>query len=60
MGSLFASLILAVLLAAALLGAVVLLQSRLRKTDEAKMELEGEERRMFGFLHLLGQAIEDD
>jgi sigma-B regulation protein RsbU (phosphoserine phosphatase) len=60
MGSLFASLILAVLLAAALLGAVVLLLFRLRKTAEAKMELEGEERRMFGFLHFLGQAIEDD
>lgn len=60
MGSLLATLVVTVLIAALLLGAVVVLMSRLRKTSEAKEDLEGEERRMFDFLHLLGQAIEGD
>lgn len=60
MQSLFATLVLAVVFAVCLLATVVFLMSRLRATAKEKLDIEGEEKRMFGFLHLLGQAIEDD
>ena len=42
------------------LAVVIFLWSRLRAAAREKDELEGEEKRMFGFLHHLGQAIADD
>ncbi len=60
MDSLFNSLVTVLVVAAILLAAVVFLTSRLRATARAKENIEGEEKRLFGFLHHLGQAIEED
>lgn len=60
MDSFFGMVTVALVVAAVLLGVVVFLLSRLRVTAREKEEIEGEERRVFGFLHHLGHAIADD
>ena len=39
---------------------ILILLRRLRRTRRERDDIEGEEHRLFGFLHLLGQAIEED
>ncbi|NIP95801.1 MAG: hypothetical protein GWO24_21145, partial [Akkermansiaceae bacterium] len=60
MDSFFGMVTVALVVAAVLLTVVVFLLSRLRVTAREKEDIEGEERRVFGFLHHLGQAIADD